>query len=76
MPLWQVQRLVGGIVTGDSAPYLTHFKIELENNLGQNVGVDIAEQISIQLSMGMPFGEDAYIPETHWGTTFGLLSSN
>ena len=76
VPLWQVQRLVAGVVTGDSAPFITHFNIELENNLGQPVAANAAEQVSIQIAMGMPFGEDAHIPETHWGTTFGLLSSN
>lgn len=77
VPLWQVQRLVGGTVTGESAPYVTHFNILLENDLGQNVfAVADAEQISIEVAMAMPYGEDAYIPETHWGTTFGLLAAN
>ena len=77
VPLWTVQRLVDGKIIGESAPYITHFKIELENDIGELVAnVDQAEQISIQVAMGMPFGEDAYIPETHWGTTFGLLSAN
>ncbi|MEM8485116.1 MAG: hypothetical protein AAF564_06180 [Bacteroidota bacterium] len=77
VPLWQVQRLVGGTVTGESAPYVTHFNILLENDRGQNVfAVADAEQISIEVAMAMPYGEDAYIPETHWGTTFGLLAAN
>lgn len=77
VPLWQVQRLVAGVVTGESAPYVTHFSILLENDRGQNVfAVSDAEQISIEVAMAMPYGEDAYIPETHWGTTFGLLAAN
>ncbi len=77
VPLWQVQRIVNGAVTGESAPYVTHFNILLENDLGQNVfAVADAEQISIEVAMAMPYGEDAYIPETHWGTTFGLLAAN
>ncbi len=77
VPLWQVQRIVNGAVTGESAPYVTHFNILLENDRGQNVfAVADAEQISIEVAMAMPYGEDAYIPETHWGTTFGLLAAN
>ena len=77
VPLWQVQRIVGGVVTGESAPYVTHFSILLEDDLGQGVfALADAEQISIEVAMAMPYGEDAYIPETHWGTTFGLLAAN
>lgn len=77
VPLWSVQRIVDGAVTGESAPYVTHFKIELEDDLGVVVAnINDAKQVSIQVAMGMPFGEGAYIPETHWGTTFGLLASN
>lgn len=77
VPLWQVRRIVAGAITGESAPYVTHFNIELENSFGEDVfDVSLAEQLSIQVGMAMPFGEDAYIPETYWGTTFSLLSTN
>ena len=77
IPLWQVRRMVAGDVTGESAPFVTHFRIQLQDNLGQNVfDVSLAEQLSIQVAMAMPFGNDAHIPETHWGTTFALLSTN
>ncbi len=69
VPLWQIQRFVDGNLTGISASYVTHFRVELEDDLGVNTSIADAEQVSIQVSMGMPFSAEAYIPETHWGTT-------
>ncbi len=86
VPLWQVQRvvtgdvsgeIVDGAVTGESAPYITHFRIALENDFGEEVAtVADAVQISVQVAMAMPFGNEAHLSETHWGTTVGLSVTN
>lgn len=73
VPLWQVRRLVNGDVTGQSAPLVTQFRIETLNTAGQAVTPTAARQLRIKLSMGMPFGDDSFLRETHWVTSFFIV---
>jgi hypothetical protein len=72
VPLWIVQRVVNGFVTGQSAPLISAFSVELLNIGGGDVSGDptLTEQIRIRFSMAMPFGDDSFLREVHWATSF------
>ena len=72
VPMWQIERIVDGSTTALSAPFVTHFNVSLQDDLGIPATTTNADQVRIQISMGMPYGEEAYLPETHWGTTVSL----
>lgn len=74
IPVYQVQRSVGGVNSGGSAPSLTSFSITLLDEGGQPTPLTTqARQAQIRFSMAFPFAsEETYIRETYWHTTLPL----
>ncbi|MCH8962234.1 MAG: hypothetical protein IH820_13180 [Bacteroidetes bacterium] len=78
--LYQIERYENGVFTGGSTPTMRSFTIELLDEGGATIAVDLREtrQVRIGFVNVMPFGDpdDHYIPSTYWGTTLRPRSLN
>ena len=71
VPLWELQRVVNGIVMGASVPLITHFSVEPLTTAGIPTTIDVARTLRIKFSMALS-RDEAFIQEVHWGTTFSI----
>jgi len=78
--LYKVERYENGVYTGGSTPTMRSFTIELLDEGGAAVTVDLRQvrQVRVGFVNVMPFGDpdDNYIPATYWGTTLRPRSLN
>ena len=78
--LYQIERYENGVFTGGSTPTMRSFTIELLDEGGGLVTVDLrqARQVRIGFVNVLPYGDpdDHYIPSTYWGTTLRPRSLN
>ena len=78
--LYQVERYENGVFSGGSTPTMRSFTIELLDEGGAAVTVDLRQtrQVRIGFVNVMPFGnpDDHYLPSTYWGTTLRPRSLN
>ena len=78
--LYQIERYENGVYTGGSTPTMRSFTIELLDEGGGPVTVDLrqARQVRIGFVNMLPYGdpEDHYISATYWGTTLRPRSLN
>ena len=78
--LYQIERYQNGEYTGGSTPTMRSFTIELLDEGGGLVTVDLrqARQVRIGFVNVLPYGDpdDHYIPSTYWGTTLRPRSLN
>ncbi|WP_457651834.1 hypothetical protein [Rhodocaloribacter sp.] len=72
VPVYEVQRIVNGTVSGRSPARMSEFVIELRNVEGDPVGdPEDAETIHVRFSLIPPFSADkGFIKESHWARTF------
>ena len=78
--LYQVERYENGVLSGGSTPTMRSFTIELLDERGATIAVNLREtrQVRIGFVNVMPFGDpdDHYLPSTYWGTTLRPRSLN
>ena len=78
--LYKVERYENGVFSGGSTPTMRSFTIELLDEGGAAVTVDLrqARQVRVGFVNVMPYGDpdDNYIPATYWGTTLRPRSLN
>ena len=72
IPVFEVQRIVNGTVSGRSPARMSEFVVELRNVEGDPVSSpEDAETIQVRLSMIPPFSPDkGFLKESHWTRTF------
>jgi len=78
--LYQVERYENGVYTGGSTPTMRSFTIELLDEGGGPVTVDLRQvrQVRIGFVNMLPYGDpdEHYISATYWGTTLRPRSLN
>ena len=72
VPVFEVQRIVDGVLTGKTPASMIVFDVELRNVEGDPVADPVdAETVHVRYEMAMPFDTDArYLKKVHWTRTF------